>query len=299
VSRSLTAFEGHGGFPGWYLVTGFVAAFPWFALLGPALRARLGQARADPETRFLVAWLLGPLILFELVRTKLAHYWLPAYPAGVLLVTAWLFRPGARALLSTGPRSAAAWLTVSAGLFVAAAPAGAARYFGIADLTRPGLIAALPLLLGLLVFARAMPGRPRLGTTALAVGAALQLTLVAAAWLPRLSDTVVERRAARVLASVWRAGDAVVAYGVRAADALVALPSGTAVCAVPACVDSLVEARGRVLGVGSAEGVADLDRRSPGLDVEWFAAESGLDLVHGRWERWIVFRAGRDGGRGS
>jgi 4-amino-4-deoxy-L-arabinose transferase-like glycosyltransferase len=259
------------------------------------LRALVGRLRTDAGTRFLVAWLLGPLILFELVRTKLVHYWLPAYPAGVLLVTAWLFQSGARALPFTRLGAAAAWLTVIAGLILAGAPAAAGRYFDLDEMVPPALIAALPLLVGLLVFAGTARSRLRLGTTALAVGAALQLAIVAGPCLRRLSEAVVEQRAARALLAARATGEAVVVYRVRAADALVALPLGTAVCAAPECVDTLVTAHGQVVGVGSGEGVAELHRRRADLRIAWLAAVTGLDLVHGRWERWIVFRVGRDG----
>jgi 4-amino-4-deoxy-L-arabinose transferase-like glycosyltransferase len=294
VARSLAALEGHGGVPGYYLVTGAVAAFPWFALLGPAIESRLGRLREDDETRFLVAWLLGPLILFELARTKLVHYWLPAYPAGVLLVTAWLFRAGVPRLPPAALGAAATWLTVLAGLAVAGAPVAAAVHFGLGELVRPALVGALPLVLGLLAFARAAGSRIRLGTAALAAGAALQLTVVAGACLPRLSEAVVERRAARALAAGQAPGEAVIVYRGRAPDALVALPLGTTVCGRPACVAGQVAARGRVIGLASGPDLAELRRHAPELRIAWLAAVTGLDLVHGRWEGWVVFRADRE-----
>jgi 4-amino-4-deoxy-L-arabinose transferase-like glycosyltransferase len=294
VARSLTAFEGHGGVPGYYLVTGVVAAFPWFALLAPAIGFGIARRRADAETRFLVAWLLGPLILFELAQTKLVHYWLPAYPAGVLLVTAWLFRPGGARLPATGLGRVAEWCTVLAGLALAAAPVGAAAHFGLGDLVRPALHAALPLLATLLVFARSARSRLALGGRVLAAGAALHLAILAGAYLPRLADVVVERRAARALLAVRAPDEAVVVYRGRAADALVTLPPGSVVCGAPACVAGQVAARGTVVGLASARDLAGLRRGAPGVRVAWLAAVTGLDLVHGRWEGWIVFRAARE-----
>ena len=294
VTRALTALEGHGGVPGFYLVTGAVAAFPWFALLGPAIGPRLGRLREDDATRFLVAWLLGPLILLELARTKLVHYWLPAYPAGVLLVTAWLFRPGVPARSSAWAGAAARWLTVIAGLALASAPAAVAVHFGLGDLLRPALVAALPLLVGLLAFARTARSRLGHGTASLALGAALHLAILAGAYLPRLSGAVVERRAARALIAARSPEEAVVVYRGRAADALVALPLGSTVCQVPACVEGQVAARGRVVGLASGRDLAELRRGAPHLRVAWLAVVTGLDLVHGRWEGWIVFRADRE-----
>jgi 4-amino-4-deoxy-L-arabinose transferase-like glycosyltransferase len=292
VARSLTALEGHGGVPGFYLLTGALAAFPWFLLLGPALRERLPSVRADAESRFLVAWLLGPLILVELSETKLVHYWLPAYPAGVLLVTAWLCGTGGRSLSDRALGAVAGRVTVIAGLALAGAPVIAAAGFGLDDVVRPALVAALALALGLLAFTRAAGSRLPVGAAALGLGAALHGAILAGACLPRLSDAVVERRAARAVLAARAPGDALVLYRGRPADALVTLPLGTTACATAACVAELA-ARGGVTGVAPARDLAELRRRAPALRVEWITAVSGLDLVHGRWEGWIVFRAER------
>jgi hypothetical protein len=66
------------------------------------------------------------------------------------------------------------------------------------------------------------------------------------------------------------------------------------VCDVAACVAAQVAARGRVVGLASGRDLAELRRQTPGLRVTWLGAVTGLDLVHGRWEGWIVFRADRE-----
>ena len=86
VRRATTGIEEHGGFPGYYLVTGLATFYPWSALLPVALAAAWAKRRETPTAGFLLGWLIGPLILLECVRTKLVHYYLPAIPAAALLV---------------------------------------------------------------------------------------------------------------------------------------------------------------------------------------------------------------------
>ena len=54
------------------------------------------RRKKDPAVGFLLGWAIGPMILLECVRTKLVHYYLPAYPACALLVA--LARGGRRRL---------------------------------------------------------------------------------------------------------------------------------------------------------------------------------------------------------
>ncbi|MFO0949956.1 MAG: glycosyltransferase family 39 protein [Isosphaeraceae bacterium] len=89
IRRATNGIEEHGGFPGYYLVTGMVTFYPWSALLPAALAAAWTKRRETPLAGFLLGWLIGPLVLLECVRTKLVHYYLPAFPAAALLV-GWL-----------------------------------------------------------------------------------------------------------------------------------------------------------------------------------------------------------------
>jgi hypothetical protein len=47
------------------------------------------RRRSDSRFGFLLGWAIGPLLLLECFRTKLIHYYLPAFPACALLI-AWL-----------------------------------------------------------------------------------------------------------------------------------------------------------------------------------------------------------------
>jgi 4-amino-4-deoxy-L-arabinose transferase-like glycosyltransferase len=90
VLRRMThGVEQHGAFPGYYIVTSLATFHPWSALLPAAIWGAWTRRRARPDLAFLLGWIVGPLILLECVRTKLVHYYLPAYPACALLV-AWL-----------------------------------------------------------------------------------------------------------------------------------------------------------------------------------------------------------------
>jgi 4-amino-4-deoxy-L-arabinose transferase-like glycosyltransferase/membrane-associated phospholipid phosphatase len=95
LERSHTPAENHAGFPGYYLVSVLLLMSPWGWAL-PWAFTRLGRKLfVDQRLAFLTAWVIGPLILFEAVRTKLVHYFLPAYPAlAILLSAAWLARFG-------------------------------------------------------------------------------------------------------------------------------------------------------------------------------------------------------------
>ena len=97
VGRSLQTMEGHGA-SSWaamiallplYFVTVFLSFFPW-AIKLPWLTRRIAQgwkARTLlPEQWFLVINVLVVFGIFTLVRTKLPHYTLPAFPFLALLL---------------------------------------------------------------------------------------------------------------------------------------------------------------------------------------------------------------------
>jgi 4-amino-4-deoxy-L-arabinose transferase-like glycosyltransferase len=87
VMRRMTqGIETHGGFPGYYIVLSLAVFYPWSAFLPPAIYQAWTKRRLDPRYGFLLGWVLGPLVFLELVRTKLIHYYLPAYPGAALLV---------------------------------------------------------------------------------------------------------------------------------------------------------------------------------------------------------------------
>jgi 4-amino-4-deoxy-L-arabinose transferase-like glycosyltransferase len=100
IERMKSPLEGHSGPPGYYLLTIWGTFFPWSLFL-PAAIVYGWKRRADSLTRFALASVVGPWVMFEIVQTKLVHYMLPVFP--------WLAVLTARAI--TGLRGQAAGLS--------------------------------------------------------------------------------------------------------------------------------------------------------------------------------------------
>lgn len=97
VERSFNVMEGHGA-NSWntylaampfYFLTVFISFFPWSIKL-PALAKRLWRQR-DAIDNYLVAGVLIVFVIMSLVKTKLPHYTLPAFPLLSLLLARHLF----------------------------------------------------------------------------------------------------------------------------------------------------------------------------------------------------------------
>jgi 4-amino-4-deoxy-L-arabinose transferase-like glycosyltransferase len=84
LGKLIAAQEGHGAWPGYYLVLVAVTFWPGSILLGAAA-ALAWRERRDPVARFLAAWVVPFWIVLELTPTKLPHYLLPVFPALALL----------------------------------------------------------------------------------------------------------------------------------------------------------------------------------------------------------------------
>lgn len=85
VERLRQPLWGHGGSPGYYVATGLLALWPWGAFVPTALAAAWRARRGDVPSRWLLAWIIGPWIVLELIQTKLPHYALPlATPLAML-----------------------------------------------------------------------------------------------------------------------------------------------------------------------------------------------------------------------
>ncbi|MGE3160046.1 MAG: ArnT family glycosyltransferase, partial [Xanthobacteraceae bacterium] len=85
LSKVAQGQESHGAPPGYYLLLFWLTFWPGAALAALATPA-VYAARREPETKFLLAWLVPSWIVFELVVTKLPHYVLPLYPAIAILI---------------------------------------------------------------------------------------------------------------------------------------------------------------------------------------------------------------------
>jgi 4-amino-4-deoxy-L-arabinose transferase-like glycosyltransferase len=100
VERSFNVMEGHGA-NSWntylaampfYFITVFLSFFPWSIKL-PALTKRLWRQR-DATDNYLISGILIVFIIMSLVKTKLPHYTLPAFPLLSLLLARHLFVVG-------------------------------------------------------------------------------------------------------------------------------------------------------------------------------------------------------------
>jgi 4-amino-4-deoxy-L-arabinose transferase-like glycosyltransferase len=103
IGRSLATMEGHGANPfgmyllllPFYFVTIFLSFFPWSIKLPWLIRKLLGEKKAgitDPGyngikiDHYLVIGVVIIFVIFTLVKTKLPHYTLPAFPLLALLL---------------------------------------------------------------------------------------------------------------------------------------------------------------------------------------------------------------------
>ena len=105
--------EGHGVFPGFYLLIAPLLFFPATLMLPAALSAGWSR-RAEPAIRFLICWLVPVWLIFELTPTKLPHYNLPTFGALALLAAAALTRPVGKLSRQVG-----AGLTIAVGALLA------------------------------------------------------------------------------------------------------------------------------------------------------------------------------------
>ena len=151
IGRSLATMEGHGAdtfgmylllLP-FYFVTIFISFFPWSIKL-PWLVQRLWRERraeiADPSANKIDAYLVTGtaviFIIFTLIKTKLPHYTLPAFPLlALLLARHWLGDTLSHAPNASGAKSRSGFETIAIGaacIWIATAfvvPPIVARFF--------------------------------------------------------------------------------------------------------------------------------------------------------------------------
>jgi 4-amino-4-deoxy-L-arabinose transferase-like glycosyltransferase len=123
VERSFNVMEGHGA-NSWntylaampyYFVFVFLSFFPWSIKL-PALAKHLWRKR-DATDNYLISGILIVFVIMSLVKTKLPHYTLPAFPLLALLLARHLFVVGSERFAKRAAIGAAA--TVLAVAFIA------------------------------------------------------------------------------------------------------------------------------------------------------------------------------------
>jgi 4-amino-4-deoxy-L-arabinose transferase-like glycosyltransferase/membrane-associated phospholipid phosphatase len=191
VERSTTSLENHRGFPGYYVVSLFLLMMPWGWALPWAVHQHGRRLLEDRRLAFLLAWLVGPLVMFEAVRTKLVHYYLPAYPAAALvLASAWVGRFAGAPLGASTIRPWLGWTTAISGVVLSSVVVVAGCIFFPQELAIPGALC-----IGLLGMALASSGvllssrMPRPAFRAMVVGVWASLAIAVVEFLPALGKS--------------------------------------------------------------------------------------------------------------
>lgn len=287
VERSLAPFESHGGFPLFYLLTALVAALPWLPVVAEALGWPGGSLREDPRWRFLVAWLLGPLVLIELVQTKLVHYWLPSYPAAVLLASWWVFRE------RCPPRPAdtmARWLLLVGGSLTALLPAVLVGRLRLPGLTSAAVASGLVMATATVLAAAWWRRRRWSAVITLGVGTGLFLTLVELTFLPGLGWRQLGPRSARRVVAERGDGETIVLYRPRDDELYFYLPLDVVTCRSSECLMDWCRGGAPFLGLARAEELERFQAEHRECRLAVPGVLEGLDLAHGKWARSVLFR---------
>lgn len=130
VARSVSSLEGHGAkntlmylatLP-FFFLTGWISFFPWCLWVPAAFRhyRQRGLSRGSAE-RYLATGAVLCFVIFTLVRTKLPHYTLPAFPLLALLLAGWWRELGQPAVFK---RTALIAATAAIVLFLVGFPLG-------------------------------------------------------------------------------------------------------------------------------------------------------------------------------
>lgn len=286
IGRSLSTLEHHGGFPGIYILAFFILAFPWAAQL-PGVIRRCWVARRDSmETLMLLGWLLGPLLIFECLKTRLVHYEMPMLAAGILLILKDQERTrGSRSLLAFGA------------LLLGAIPLILALYFDLKELSLPALILGALILIPFFILVRTPESRRlRLGMLA---ATALFLLSLFGLYLPRFSQSWIGPRTLTAINRLDSSGKTFVIYRLRDEELLFNLPLGTRVLRTPdELLEFLQEPRRSILITrekdwNRVDFGSILNPPHPDIRVR------GLDLGRGAWVTTLCFRLGSTGPPGA
>ena len=206
-SKLKGAQETHGGWPGYYTLTTWLAFWPacLFLLPGLAFAVRAGRSKYNFDApvakaaRLLLCWSIPFFILLEIIPTKLPHYTLPIYPAWALLA-------GVAVLTLTKVNEFPLLRRISAGLFltVSIALAGvllaAEAYYGNFP-TWTFAVMGLAIILSLFAAAKFWAGQSRTAVIAAIISALIITVPTYQFTMPSLSDLLLSRRIEAALTS--------------------------------------------------------------------------------------------------
>ncbi len=284
IGRSLSTLEHHQGFPGIYVLSFFMLAFPWAARLPAALRKQWKLRRDSLETLFLLGWLLGPLLILECLKTRLVHYEMPLLAAGILLLLGEKQR-FSRALLLAG------------GTLLAATTLIPALHFEVQNL----LFFAILLAMLVLIPMGACLIKPESQRTGAWLQAASALFLIAlfGVYLPHFSHSFIGARTLDAARRLAFPGDDFVIYKLRDEDLLFSFPVGTRVLRSPEELIEYLRRPARSILITREKDWERVDfgakRRPAHADFK----VRGLDLGRGKWVTALCFRLGSTGPPGA
>jgi 4-amino-4-deoxy-L-arabinose transferase-like glycosyltransferase len=180
--------------PGAYLLASPLLIWPGSVLL-PAAAWAAWRFRAEPQVRFLIAWLVPGWLVFELAPAKLIHYTLPVHAPLIML--------GVIGVLAGGwQRGWVRWIGIAAfvlgGLVLAAAPAVLADEVDAADRVTPAIF-GMVMGVALLMAATLSAMRKAPATVAIAAAAVITSICVKALYLPSVPQLDVSRAVSRAL----------------------------------------------------------------------------------------------------
>jgi 4-amino-4-deoxy-L-arabinose transferase-like glycosyltransferase len=185
LRRIAEPLEQHKGPPGYYLLTVWGTYFPWSVLL-PLAMVVAWRHRDEPMIRFALAAVIGPWLMFEIVKTKLPHYLLPTFPPLAFLTADAIvrcLRGEHDDLITKGTRGAiVAWGVIVIGM-------GVAPWLTPAKLDRPPIVVMLAFSFVAALYAAAvivpfLRRRPRAGLIAMGVGMMPAMMIIWGFYLP-------------------------------------------------------------------------------------------------------------------
>jgi 4-amino-4-deoxy-L-arabinose transferase-like glycosyltransferase len=199
LNRMIKPLEGHSGPPGYHLALVFATFFPWSVLLPMAL-VSAWQNRRDPLIRFCFAAVIGPWLMFEIVRTKLPHYLMPVFPPLALLtadVIVRCLRGEKDDLRRTGFVVAVTVIGIVVVVLGGAAVGGAVHFHE--PLWPAAALATAGCVFAILIIATFRARFPREGLLAMGFGAAIVYLVLFGIYLPRASFLHLSKRTADIL----------------------------------------------------------------------------------------------------
>jgi hypothetical protein len=173
---------------------------------------------------------------------------------------------------------------------LAAVPVAAVVHLGLDEPAPTGLACAGLMLVTTVWSSTMLRRRPRAATVVAATGTAAFLTLLCAAFLPALSESLLGARTARRVALVADASEPVLIHRLRDEELLFALPLGVRVTRSPEALEDRLDGLSRALIVVRETDLGDVRAALHPVAPVVVDRVNGIDLGHGRWATNLLIR---------